>query len=98
MICKLVNWFYIAHHQLQLYPSRAVWREKEKEREKLTKINVDSVSDKQHHFEMVLKSFIERGGLWSGIKNRAHTHTHMIYTENKKYFASIRGKILSSYE
>lgn len=71
---------------------------KEREREKLTKINVDSVSDKQHHFEMVLKSFIERGGLWSGIKNRAHTHTHMIYTENKKYFASIRGKILSSYE
>lgn len=36
---------------------------KEREREKLTKINVDSVSDKQHHFEMVLKSFIERGGL-----------------------------------
>lgn len=50
-----------------------------KEREKLTKINVDSVSDKQHHFEMVLKSFIERGGLWSGIKNRANTHTHDLH-------------------
>lgn len=34
MICKLVNWFYIAHHQLQFYPV---------EKEKLTEINVDSV-------------------------------------------------------